>query len=153
MTLLLVACRVYEPYDYNRSSIPDSMIIVQEAPHDAIQNDFTGAESCKECHLEIYHRWKLTAHNRELRKQDYEFPPHQGSCRRCHHTSLQETVVSCETCHGPRASHVRQPYQDEISRCTVCDAHKMCIKCHMRSVDPDFEPAKGWAKVDHGKQK
>lgn len=151
--LFLLSCRVPDVRDIKGSKMLESPLTLQNSSRESAQNGFSGAESCKDCHLKIYHRWKQTAHNRELQERDYDFPPHRGNCRRCHNASPKDTVVSCEACHGPRASHVLQPGEDETSGCITCDIHKMCIKCHIRSVDPGFEPAEGWTKVDHGRQR
>jgi hypothetical protein len=146
------ACNVPDVRTRETASHSYAPVEIYESPDGSDSHTYSGADSCKKCHQQIYQNWNRTRHNRRLTDSDYRSPPHGGTCHRCHQTSPQDAVVGCESCHGPRAGHVLQPEPVEPADCRICDIQKKCIQCHMRSVDPDFKPGKGWAKVDHGKQ-
>jgi hypothetical protein len=145
------ACKVPEVQRVEYS--PSSKYPVQLKPAQTgfFETTFAGSDSCRECHLNIYSKWILTSHSRELKAEEYESPPHEGNCTRCHSTSSYEKRVGCEACHGPRSDHVRSPQQTEPVDCRICDIQKMCIQCHVRVIDSNFDPGRAWKMIDHGK--
>ncbi len=149
--ILVSSCKAPEIYRVEYSPASHHPVKIRPAQIQPSESAFAGSDSCRECHGNIYNKWQKTAHSRELTEQNFLMPPHQGDCSRCHSTSAVEKRVGCEACHGPRAEHVVNPKKYEPVECRICDIQRMCIQCHIRRIDPDFDPLRGWLTIDHGK--
>lgn len=115
------------------------------------RDDYVGSRRCAQCHDSIYRNWTESVHARSLTAEDYQSPPHRGSCRRCHTTGRgTENGVGCEACHGPQRMHADNPERTSPDPCVICTVQKQCIQCHNRSVDPEFSASDDWKRVTHG---
>ncbi len=123
--------------------------IVLKPDYQNLKDDFFGGSTaCDTCHSAIYKRWKDSAHGKEFNRV-YSDSPHEGPCLRCH-TTGDESGVGCEACHGPRGSHVKLPGAFHDTDCRLCEITRECIRCHTRSIDPEFNVARGWKEIGHG---
>jgi hypothetical protein len=120
----------------------------------ASPREFIGSESCKECHLAAWKKWKGQPHSHALAtlvKKGSEFDP---DCLPCHtvafnrgsgYRSAQRTPeladVGCEACHGPGAAHVRT--QSKLPSPVAC------ISCHEPSRSPGFQRSEAWKNIEH----
>jgi len=117
------------------------------------ENGYVGAESCRNCHETEYRAWKGTRHSRAfdtLRGVQRHFYP---DCISCHTTGfgyptgfqMGQTAgppmagVGCEVCHGPGRKHTFQP---ETSRLRRTIPASICLACHDKERNPDFEGQK-----------
>ncbi|MDD5153152.1 MAG: multiheme c-type cytochrome [Desulfovibrionales bacterium] len=116
------------------------------------ENGYVGAESCRNCHETEYRAWKGTRHSRAfdtLRDVQRHFYP---DCISCHTTGfgyptgfqIGQTAgrlagVECEVCHGPGRKHTFQP---ETSRLRRTIPASICLACHDKERNPDFEGQK-----------
>jgi hypothetical protein len=110
---------------------------------------YAGSDECLRCHEPVFKNWQSTAHGGVF-DSGTESAPHQGSCRRCHWTGDQEQRVGCESCHGAMGSHARKPQPRTPSACRLCEIRKECIRCHTRSISPEFDSSEAWMRIDHG---
>jgi peroxiredoxin len=133
---------------------------------------YIGADACRDCHQEAYAQWERTPHAAtfaRLIKMDRGADP---SCNRCHVTgaggkggfgdetaTAPMTNVQCEVCHGPGADHLAAP--DALKKetiygitdqCSFCIIQGVCVTCHDRANDPDFDIEKALPLVQHGGQ-
>jgi predicted CXXCH cytochrome family protein len=119
---------------------------------------YVGSQSCAPCHSKAFRVWKQSQHSRALRTLETEGHGRDPDCVSCHVVGLQSTAgfrsiaktpqfanVGCESCHGPAASHVLQPYRNRLGKST--DA--ACVRCHTVQNSPAFNFAAFWPKIAH----
>lgn len=114
--------------------------------------NFTGWNSCTDCHKNITVDWQQSRHARafeSLKKSGQQGLP---ACIRCHVTGYGETGgfiddeltpelagVQCEACHGPAGKHVSALEKKNITSVPKVD---ICRRCHTPGQDPKFDYAK-----------
>ncbi len=124
---------------------------------------YVGAEVCSACHSEEYEIWLGGPHSKALeplKKQGAQYDP---DCVVCHvsdyqavdgYVSEQRTPlmapINCEVCHGRASIHVKLEGHGIDARLRIPDPPR-CVVCHDYINDPDFEYAKNWSKIMHGR--
>jgi nitrate/TMAO reductase-like tetraheme cytochrome c subunit len=120
---------------------------------------YAGAESCAECHLDIYHLELRTPHAQALQTLS---PTQQTNpaCLPCHTVGFgfptgfrsvaatpQLGAVQCENCHGPGAVHAASA--GNLARRNRSElAAEVCGGCHTGTHQPTFEE---WQISGHAK--
>ncbi len=83
---------------------------------EAQQAQYAGAESCKDCHKEIYSSWETSAHWQQTYKEG-------GIAKH-----------GCEDCHGAAASHVSDPTDTSklflFKNASAKEIDARCLECH-----------------------
>jgi len=132
--------------------------VVNKLP--ASDQAIAGSGSCLKCHPGDYNAWIGSRHARAFSSlQEMGFHV-DSSCQKCH-TSIfgmaggfvsarrsagsELAGVSCETCHGPSASHVKDPKHH-----TSWPAIVQCVRCHTEENCPHFDYDRAWVKIKHG---
>ena len=137
---------------------------------------YMGSEKCVDCHKNQYSQWKNTRHANAfitLREEKNEQNP---VCQKCHTTGFKNfngfddlsstpdmINVQCEACHGYMFKHLYQirnneqlennikkiaGNHDQTQNCKSVDA-LVCIKCHDKKHDPDFNFEEDKKKIIH----
>lgn len=142
---------IFEAYDLSIENKEKSSVPASGA------ETYLGAESCRECHQEIYDQWQATSHAHGydiLVAQSREF---DRDCTPCHTTgfgrpggfvSLTATPdlihIQCESCHGHGADHAKTP-----GTAMPADPALACLECHTESQSPDFVFEERWSLIQH----
>lgn len=108
--------------------------------------EYTGSQSCKDCHKYEYDKWSTKSHAHAyatLERVGSEFDP---ECVGCHvvglkyesgFVSVQETGdlkdVGCEVCHGPGSEHISTLGKSETTK-----PKRDCIDCHTPEHSGDY---------------
>ena len=149
---------IFAAYDLNIEAAEKSLTRAGNIKTgDGGQPPYLGAESCRDCHREIYDQWQETVHARAfdvLVSQSREF---DRDCTPCHTTgfdrpggfvSLTATAdlihVQCESCHGNGSEHAASPAQ-----ATPADPAAACLICHTAGRSPDFVFEEKWRLIQH----
>jgi len=117
-----------------------------------------GSDQCRQCHPKDCLAWEASSHARAwqtLVEKESTVDPY---CQQCHSTgyglpggfvsllkSRDRVDVGCESCHGPAASHVKQPQTH-----TPYDARDRCLHCHDSENSPRFKLTEFWEQIEHG---
>ncbi len=118
-----------------------------------------GSHTCVPCHKQDDQTWHASKHSHAwqtlVEKRSHVDP----SCQQCHTTgygtaggftqvskSTRYVNVGCESCHGPSQSHVLDPKTK-----TTYLSRDQCMRCHDHENSPEFDYAKYWAKIAHGR--
>lgn len=142
----------YLPHDTRRThndSQQDNAehVSMQPASSKDSSDFFAGSKSCASCHSSVFEQWKKTKHS--SRFDESVMANHSGDCIRCHTTSSDELNIGCESCHGPLGTHAIDPAAITKPICRICDIRVECIRCHTRSVDPEFNFSLDYKLVKH----
>jgi len=95
---------------------------------------YAGAESCKQCHEDIYTQWVSTRHaqafSSPIFQRDWVLENSVVTCLQCHTTgyapengSFAQAGVTCEACHGAfQSGHPKtlMPITPDYSLCSTC---------------------------------
>jgi peroxiredoxin len=121
---------------------------------------YVGAEACRDCHRPQYDQWSRTRHAAAFAVLFKSDRGADRNCTPCHTTGAGRkggfgdkdlkdrpmTHVQCEVCHGPGADHVQAPpalkkatVYGITDQCSVCIVQGVCLTCHDRRNDPDFD--------------
>lgn len=112
--------------------------------------DFVGADTCKECHVEIHMSWSKTKHARAFERLG-RAEREGGACIKCHVTGTPEMVlaegakpsqpgVQCEACHGAGRAHVEAARGGDASNArTTTVTEETCVRCH-NTTSPHYKP-------------
>ena len=149
------------------------------AQDEAPKHDYVGTMQCKMCHNKPdegkqYSVWKLAKHAGAYRvllgdkakevaqAQGLGTLPHQSpECLKCHVTGYdsklkkhpmkikKEEGVSCESCHGPASSHLKDGKAIRMKKDTTINVLdnlvkpdvKTCVQCH-NDGNPTWDPEK-----------
>lgn len=136
--------------------MPLAGIEVKVAPDPMPTNEggiFIGSRACPQCHLQRYQLWLQGPHAGALISLPAD-KVRDPKCLRCHSTGYgyqggyqpEEGFddlkgVGCEACHGPGNHHVetgRETFTALIN-CPDCLRGRVCLKCHVLKIDPDFD--------------
>jgi hypothetical protein len=122
-----------------------------------IGRPFMGAETCKDCHEDIYDQWAGTPHAHAFEILVREEREYDRDCTPCHTTgfykhggfeNLERTPelihVQCESCHGNGYEHANDP---DVA--TGVDASEACVGCHNSQQTPDFDFETFWSRIEH----
>lgn len=120
---------------------------------------YLGSESCRKCHEAAYESWKQTRHAHaygSLEDGNQEF---DLECIGCHTTGYRKEGgfdspaavgdlrgVQCEVCHGPGAGH-----PGDRGKLPLLVSKDVCLECHTKEFNPDFEFYRFWARISHDK--
>jgi hypothetical protein len=122
-----------------------------------------GSASCLKCHSADYNAWIGSRHARAFSSLQESGFHVDSTCQKCHTSnfgmsggfvsarrsgSSELAGVSCETCHGPSASHVKDPKTH-----TSWPAIVQCVRCHTEANSPHFDYLSNWQKISHGSPK
>ena len=98
------------------TSAPAPQEKASAATSDPQASEYAGAESCKECHKEVYNSWEKSAHWQQTYKKG-------GIAKH-----------GCEDCHGPSASHVSDPTDTAklflFKKASAKEIDARCLECH-----------------------
>lgn len=119
---------------------------------------YVGSKRCIRCHKAEYNVWKKSKHAqaiKELVPENHHFDP---ECLQCHTTgfkfkggfqNLKKTkplgAVGCESCHGPRSLHIKNPKKFKNST----PSSATCLQCHDAENSPLFDFDTYWPKIKH----
>jgi hypothetical protein len=122
----------------------------QQAASPPTMADYVGADTCKDCHGEIFTAWSRTKHAQALSKLPAADRA-SGKCIGCHVTGPADAIlaegakpthpnVQCEACHGPGRLHVAAAFAGDASnaRTTKID-ETSCTRCH-NETSPHYKP-------------
>jgi predicted CXXCH cytochrome family protein len=101
---------------------------------------YSGPETCKQCHEEIYNTWSTTRHSQAFSspifQRDWAKETDKAACLACHTTGYNETDhtyahegITCESCHGPFQTGHPQ------SLMPVKPNADLCASCHKTTTD------------------
>jgi DmsE family decaheme c-type cytochrome len=96
-----------------RSAIPAALMALMCLTGGGWAEEGVGLETCEICHDEVAAEFVAGSHGRAMAVVD-----------------RQLLEASCETCHGPGATHADDPATDNIRRVPDADA---CVSCHVGS--------------------
>ena len=118
-----------------------------------------GSHACLQCHKQDDQTWHATKHSHAWQTLVDKRSHVDPSCQQCHTTGYGMSGgfvqiakssllcnVGCESCHGPSQSHVLDPKTK-----TTYLSREQCIRCHDHENSPDFDYAKYWAEITHGR--
>lgn len=125
---------------------------------------YAGSTSCQECHRTAYEAWAASKHAHAVESMLERRGEQDPDCLKCHALGWYSEPpsgerqgykaddpkgklanVGCESCHGPALRHTKSPYTVKPVRDVTCQ------KCHDVENSPDFDRAKYWPKILHGK--
>lgn len=119
---------------------------------------YAGSWSCVSCHTTATKVWKNSHHRWALNTLEKVGHDRDPDCVSCHVVGLQSTRgfkdrvttpalagVGCESCHGPAATHVRNPAQFKLKKLDS----KACLGCHNPENSPNFNFNLYWQKIKH----
>ena len=149
---------IFAAYDLSIEAKEKSTVLDKQRERGAGRKKmFLGAESCRECHQEIFDQWQTTNHAHGydiLVAQSREF---DRDCTPCHTTgfgqpggfvSLTATPdlihIQCESCHGFGADHAKTPETG-----MPADPAVACLGCHTASQSPNFIFEEKWSLIRH----
>lgn len=128
---------------------------------DLAASPFAGVEACESCHSEAVKIYRGTKHAQAILTLQSKNKHQDGECIGCHtvgatqkggfvsvEASPQLGNVQCESCHGPRKEHAKNP-QIEGAKVASTKAHDVCVSCHNRQHSPAFEPVEYWQRIRH----
>jgi len=118
-----------------------------------------GADACRDCHRREYDQWSRTPHAAAYATLLQAGRGSDRNCSPCHTTgsglkggfedgaaTAPMTGVQCEVCHGPAADHLAAPPELKkqtiygiTNQCSFCIIQGVCVTCHDRANDPDFD--------------
>ena len=118
-----------------------------------------GSDSCTSCHKQSHESWLASKHSHAWKTLVDKRSHVDPSCQQCHTTgygipggfekvATSELLVNvgCESCHGPSKAHVLDPKTK-----TTYLSREQCVRCHDHENSPEFDYAKYWAKIVHGR--
>lgn len=126
------------------------------------QSDYriAGTLACVSCHQQDDTLWHASKHSHAWQTLVDKRSHVDPSCQQCHTTgygmsggfeqvakSTQLVNVGCESCHGPSQAHVLNPKAK-----TTFLSREQCVRCHDHENSPEFDFAKYWEKISHGKR-
>jgi hypothetical protein len=117
-----------------------------------------GTHTCRACHLSECATWDDSRHERAWQSLVDRGVHFDAACQRCHTTGYGWEggfssakagrgvgAVGCESCHGPSLAHEQNPAVR-----TPFVASQQCANCHTAEIDPGFDYAAAWARIQHG---
>ncbi len=121
------------------------------------KSSFAGAQACQSCHESAYKTWLNSRHAKALVTLEEKKKDFDQSCISCHvlgfhekggfvskEISPQFAHVQCETCHGPRKEHIKNPTtKNKII------AKDVCVSCHHPPHSMMFDFKSYWEKIKH----
>jgi len=123
---------------------------------------FAGAEACRACHPQAYDVWAASNHARAFDTLARRQAQGNPDCLPCHAAGYgasdgfvsaaltpQLASVTCESCHGRGAHHVRREAGAEVRGTTFGFRTVDCVVCHDAENSPRFERGAYWEKIAH----
>ncbi len=118
-----------------------------------------GSHTCIACHTASDQAWHSSKHSHAWKTLMDKRSHVDPSCQQCHTTGYgipggfeqvfkSEPLVNvgCESCHGPSQAHAGDP-----KIMTPFLSREQCVRCHDHENSPEFDYAKYWEKIKHGK--
>ncbi|KPJ60237.1 MAG: hypothetical protein AMJ46_07960 [Latescibacteria bacterium DG_63] len=124
---------------------------------------YFGEAACVPCHAAEHGQWARTRHARAMASLEEMGTAANYECLGCHTTGFREANafwdvardaafynVQCEACHGPRAVHVAAAGERSgAAREAGGVAAAVCLRCHTRAQDPEFDFARARESILH----
>ncbi len=125
------------------------------------QHDYqiAGSHTCMACHRQEDQTWHSSKHSHAWQTLVDKRSQVDPSCQQCHTTgygiaggfvqvatSTPFVNVGCESCHGPSQSHALNPKVK-----TTYLSREQCVRCHDHENSPEFDYARYWSKIAHGR--
>ncbi len=151
--------------------IAATQVIIDQAASDASVEvrastaPFAGSAACRGCHTAQWEQWNSSDHAGAWNTLVDAGRQLDLACFECHVTGAHHpegpthpnnvgilTGVGCESCHGPRATHVGAAYSGALDehRSVQEVSLETCIQCHDGDRDDgDFDPATYMESVRH----
>ncbi|MBM3838472.1 MAG: hypothetical protein FJ398_10990 [Verrucomicrobia bacterium] len=120
--------------------------------------NYTGAETCQDCHSQTHGNWAQTAHAGAFQSLKAIRQDKNPACLACHTvgygfatgfkdeaTTPYFSGVQCENCHGPAADHANKP-SDPLLRPVKTLSATMCGGCHTDAHHPTYDE---WENSKH----
>lgn len=125
---------------------------------------YVGSNQCATCHKDIYDKWQKSPHGHAFEALKKAGKETDVKCLQCHTVGYGEASgylahmddknfqdVGCESCHGPGEKHIKTKKKTDIRSlgddCPFCVIEQICMSCHDRKNDPNFNIHKGLEKV------
>lgn len=119
---------------------------------------YVGSQACMSCHAESYRIWKGTSHATALATLEQEGHDRDPDCVSCHVVGLDHedgfrsrdltedlADVGCESCHGPGAAHLGDPFNILPPKLSP----ESCMSCHNANHSPGFSYEAYWPLIAH----
>lgn len=148
--------RVSGIYRTYQSRVRDEKLL-ERVPRSKAEK-YAGSSACMTCHSHAWDVWKASRHSRALKTLEDDGHDRDPDCTGCHVVGLADTTgfisrketpdladVGCESCHGPAADHVRDPYKFRLPMF----GEKACMPCHVPEHSPGFDFRTYWEKIKH----
>jgi len=100
--------------------------------------EYSGSESCKDCHEYAYEKWREQRHAKALESLEKVGSESDPECVVCHVVGLEYVSgygssekskvldnVGCESCHGPGSRHI-----ESIGEVKLAEPKSECLDCH-----------------------
>ncbi len=146
-------------YKMQKSSFSKSQ---EERKAQLKDSPYLGAIVCQGCHEAAYKSWQKSKHHTALFTLQAKDKHEVLECVICHslgadkkggfvslEKSPQFAHVQCESCHGPRKDHVKNPVKPK-SKKTLLEFKPICETCHNPTHSPDFSFEVYWQRIKHG---
>lgn len=125
------------------------------APDIGGTSNYVGADVCRGCHTAVHQAWSGSPHAQSFNVLKSAGAAGRSECLGCHTTGFGEggfvseittpkfASVSCESCHGPGATHVGTRNPAHIIRRPLTT---VCARCHQ---NPDQPNSEEWSMSRH----
>lgn len=144
---------------YRNASNAAMQELIKTRASDLATSSFIGAEACQSCHAGAFKQWQNSKHAHAIQTIKTASRDSDPECVSCHVVGFSakggfasETAsphlanVQCESCHGPRRDHVKNPSVKSKSERKAKDA---CAECHTPPHSPRYNFPEYWKRVEH----
>ena len=127
-------------------------------------NRYIGPQNCQSCHKKAHSVWLKSRHARALETLEQKEHQYNPRCLQCHTVGYMASDgyinqkltpklkdVSCESCHGRGDYHAKKRMGEQLPVKRVIMKTPNCGDCHDQDNSPNFDKAKYWEKIAHGK--
>lgn len=148
---------------YNQAARSAFAGAAAERTKDLASTPFAGAEACATCHKDAFDVWTASKHAHAMKTLLEKNKQEDPECVSCHVLGAREkggfvslaaspqfANVQCETCHGPRLDHTKNP---TLKPQLAADPQGVCVSCHNAQHSPSFKKDEYWKKIAHGRSK
>lgn len=107
----------------------------------------------------VTHGWDVSPGYQDAHMLDFDRAP-AADCWVCHADSVQQkphavklTPLSCDRCHGPADSHLKNPVPGTIinpAKLPVRERDSVCEQCHLEGATTVLNPGKNWSDFHPG---
>lgn len=146
---------------YNKAARSEFADSASRRIKDLAGSPFAGAQACASCHEAAFEKWRASQHAHAMATLTAKGKQEDPECVSCHALGAKEkggfvseaaspqfANVQCETCHGPRLEHSKNP---TVKSKTAVLPRAVCVSCHNAQHSPAFKQDEYWKKIVHGK--